>query len=700
MNISLDYPLWYLLLCVALGLVYALILYFKDNTFKEESGWRKNLNWILFPLRFVTASGIAMLLLSPLTKQRFTDIQKPYILIAQDNSQSIQKAIEEDKGNEIENQIATIEEELKEAYEVQKFIFDTNIKENEQTDYSGKITNLSGMMNDLYDRYSYQNVGAVVLASDGIYNEGVNPVYSNFQLDVPIYTIALGDTVAKRDVKINQVLHNRIAYAGDKTTIRIDVSAINAKGTTTTLNVYAGKGTKNRVSTQVIKIDKDKFFNSKEVVLKPSGKGIQTYTISLTGVENEVTKDNNFKNIYIDVIDGKQKISILAAVPHPDVSALKQAIENGRNYEVDVQYITDFDGKISGKDLFIMHGLPAKNRSIDDIAGKLKANRIPALYVISGSTDLGALNNLQNVIKAAGFGSSVNKSKAKVNANFNLFTYDAVLAQDMQALPPLDSPFAEWSASSTAQVLMYQKVGTVETNYPLLAFEQAGNYKTGVLCGEGLWKWRILDYTKDKNFETVDELISKTVQYLAIKNDKRQFRVSQADNLFNENETINFGAELYNDSYELVNDPDAQITILSESGEAYPFTFSKNLNAYELNAGVLPVGDYSYTGQVNYNGKALKSNGNFTVKPLQLEALNTTANHQLLNSLSKKFGGEMVYPAQIASLVNKIKENKNIKPLMYSTYKTEPIINYKWLLGLLMLLLTIEWFFRKFGGSY
>lgn len=699
MNISLEYPLWYIGLCVALGLIYAFILYFKDKTFTEESGWRKKIGWFLFPLRFLSATAIALLLLSPLTKQRFTDVQKPYILVAQDNSQSIKAALAKDS-LAIQKNIELLEQQLSEDYEIQKFTFDSKIQELESPDYTGKITNLSGMMNDLYDRYSYQNVGAVILATDGIYNEGVNPVYSNFQLDVPIYTVAMGDTTAKRDVKINQVLSNRIAYAGDKTTIRIDISAINAKGSSTTLNVYAGKGTNNRVSTQNIKIDKDKFFNSQEVILKPSGKGLQTYTISISGVENELTKDNNYKNIYIDVIEGKQKITILAATPHPDLSAMKQAIENGRNYEVEVKYITKFDGNVGGKDLFILHGLPAKNRSIDDLVGKLKANRIPAWYIVSNSTDLGALNNLQSVVTAAGFGSSINKSKSLVNGNFNLFTYDALLAQDMQSLPPLDSPFAEWSVSSTAQTLMYQKVGSVETNYPLLAFEQAGNYKTAVMCAEGLWKWRIFDYTKDKNFETVDELISKTVQYLAVKNDKRQFKVVQPDNLFNENDAITFSGELYNDSYELINEPEAQITVLSEAGEAYPFTFSKSFNGYELNAGVLPVGDYSFTAQTNYGGKTLKSNGNFTVKPLQLEAMNTTANHQLLNSLSQKFGGEMVYPNQLVSLVEKIKQNENIKPLLYSTYKTEPVINYKWLLGLIMLMLTIEWFVRKFNGAY
>ena len=55
------------------------------------------------------------------------------------------------------------------------------------------------------DLYSNQNVGAVILASDGIYNEGSNPLYANFELNAPIHVIALGDTVPSRDVILKRV---------------------------------------------------------------------------------------------------------------------------------------------------------------------------------------------------------------------------------------------------------------------------------------------------------------------------------------------------------------------------------------------------------------------------------------------------------------------------------------------------------------
>jgi len=698
MNFSIDYPLWFVGLCVLLGLGYAALLYFKDNTFSEE-GKSNKIVWPLSLLRFLTATFISLLLLSPLMRQQFTDVQKPYIIIAQDNSQSIKNKMVEGDSLKFAESIANLSSTLSEDYNVQNFVFGSKTQEGSANDFSAKSTNISGFLSNIYDRFSYQNVGALIIASDGIYNEGMNPLYSNFQLEAPIYTVALGDTTPVKDLKINQVLHNRIAYAGDKTTIRIDVSAINAKGENATLGVYAKGGKK--VFSQVLKITEDKFFESVEVILSPRGQGIQSFTVAVSKLGDEENTENNNQLIYIDVLEGKQKITILANSPHPDISAIKQALENGKNYEIEVKQLTDFDGSIAGRDLFIFHGLPGKNRSVSELAGKLKANNIPTWYIVTNQTDVNALNQLQDVVNVSGAGgASTNNAKGAYNANFNLFTYEGTYAQNLQSLPPLSSPFGEYSAGSNAQTMLHQKVGAVETNYPLLAYQQSGKIKTAVLCGEGLWRWRIFDYSKDQQFETVDNLISKTVQYLAVRNDKRQFRVTQPKNLFNENESIVFAAELYNDSYELINEPEANLSVVSETGEEYPYSFSKTVNAYELDAGILPVGSYSFTGRTNYSDKKLKSSGSFTIKPLQLEALRTTANHQLLNSLSQKSGGELVYLNGITQLAEKIKTEETIKPVLYSTYKSSSVINLKWLFFALLALLSLEWFIRKFNGGY
>lgn len=700
MNITFPYPLWFLGLCLLLGLVYAFALYWRDNTFKDASKGQRRTIPLLALLRFLGGSAIAALILGPLMKQRITQVQKPSIVVAVDNSESIVKGLEEGDSTALFAGINNLTTALGEDAEVHRFVFDQQLKEAAQPDFTGKSTNLSGTFEELYNRFGYQNVGAIIMATDGIYNEGSNPAYSNVKMDIPFYTIALGDTTPARDLKIEKVLHNQIAYQGDKFTIRVDVSAFNCQGNNSILNVYAGKGTANKVFTKTLNLKDQRFFTSEDVVLSAATKGIQRFTVSVSSVKDELTTANNSQTIYVEVLEGRQKILVLANSPHPDITALKQAIDGNKNYESKVVYIKKFNGQIGDYDLAILHGLPNSKQSASTFLDKAKAKNLPLWFISSLQTDMNMLNKAQDILEISGANKSANSVQPVVDAGFGLFNYDPSLAQLLEEFPPLQSPFGEYKASPTAQTFMNQKIGSVETNYPLLLFQQSGNNKSAVLSGEGLWRWRMYDFMKNENYETVDDLISKTIQYLAVKNDKRQFRVTQPKNLFNENENITFDAELYNDSYELINEPEANLRVLDDEGKEYPYAFSKTDNAYTLDAGILPVGDYRFTGRSVFNGKDFTSNGNFTIRAVELEAMNTTADHNLLQLMSENYGGEMVGLNGIGGLADKILQSDTMKPVQYNSFKTKPIINLRWLFFLLLAMLSIEWFMRKYNGAY
>lgn len=229
---------------------------------------------------------------------------------------------------------------------------------------------------------------------------------------------------------------------------------------------------------------------------------------------------------------------------------------------------------------------------------------------------------------------------------------------------------------------------------------EAEGIKIGVFAAEGIWKWRLFDYLQHQNHDVFNTLVGKTIQYLSLRTDKRRFRVSLANNIFNENEAVKFGAELYNESYELINTPDAKLTIQSSEGEKYDYLFNKTDNAYALDAGILPVGNYTFRGTTNYNGQELTYDGQFSIQPIQLEVYATTADHALLRILSDNSGGALVYPDQLSDLPQLIAAKGNIKPVLYQTTKTNPIINLKWIFFLLMSLLTLEWFLRRYFGAY
>jgi len=646
-TIALSYPWWYIGLCLLLGAVYAFALYFKDTTFKDAGKFVQNaIKWLSL-VRFLTVSFLAFLLLMPLLKNRVTEVENPIIIYAQDNSESMRSALNGDTAT-FQNTTQDIINRLGEKYEVHSYQFADNFTDELNYAYNEKTTNIEKALGELYDRYTNQNVGAVILSTDGIYNEGGNPVYSNRKVRVDVYaTNCEGEGTNLKAIKINK------------------------------------NGDENRVALEKVVVKTGDFTKTYEFELEANTPGINKFSIQIDKIKEEETWRNNIQNIYVEVLDSRQKILLLAEAPHPDLSALKTIIEKNENYETKTAF-----------------GLPSKANPSEKTLKTIAEKSIPALYIVSQQTDIERFNKAQSLLLVRGSKNQVNDAKAESVENFTLFTIEPGILENLTNLPPVNTPFGEYAVGENTVTLLRQKIGSVNTNYPLLILEQSNAVKNAVFAGEGIWRWRMYDYQGDNQLETIEELFGKTIQYLSVKSDKRKFRTNSSKNLYYENERITFDAELYNDSYELVNDSDVSLSIFDEAEKEFPFIFNKTANAYKLDAGVFSVGTYTFKSKTAYAGNSFNAEGEFSVIPRELEALNTTANHQLLYTLAERSGGQVFYQNNIAALTDSLLNQQDIKPVMFSNFKNRAFINLKWLFFIMLGFLAFEWFIRKYNGGY
>jgi hypothetical protein len=696
-TLSFEYPFWFVGLCVLTGLGYALALYWRDNRFHEKSP--RN-NRILGTLRFLAVTLLCLLLLSPTLRSKIVDVRKPVVVIAQDQSESLRGAL----GIDSVQYVAAMErlrENLAQDYDVRTFAFGSSVREGVDYRFSDKSTNISAALEGIYDLYANQNLGAVVLATDGIYNEGSHPAYSGTALGVPVYGVALGDTVQKKDLYLKKVFNNRIAYLGDKFTLEADVAAFNLSGQATRLTVSKIEGERIvPLQTKDISLDKTDFFQTQEILLDATQPGVQRFRITLSGVSAEATLANNTRDIFVEVLDARQKILLLANAPHPDLSAIKQVLLGQQNYAVDIRYPKNDPVDVAQYDFVVLHQIPGSNTTADAALNVIRSKKIPRLFILGAQSNLAAFNQQQSLLNVQGNIAQTNMVDPRIMKAFPLFNLEEPVLKNTNQFPPLVVPFGEFTVTGNASVLLTQKIGAVETNYPLLLMGDEPTGKTGVLAGEGVYRWRLFDYLQRDNFAVFDELLGKTIQYLALKDDKRRFRVYTAQNVFNENESIRLDAELYNASYELINDPDASIVVTDEQGRKFNFTFNKNGRAYQLNAGYFPVGNYTYEAQATVNGEVLKADGRFAVQPVQLEQYATTADHNLLRVLSAQYGGRVVYPAQLDALAEQLRNENKLPAIRYESTSTRSVINLKWIFFLLLGLLSGEWLLRRYWGSY
>lgn len=696
-NISLQYPAWYLLLCIALGLGYALTLYFKDKTFLEQ---HPQLHKFLGVLRFLAATLLAILLLQPLLKSLLTETKKPVVILAQDESESVGSVLSGEALEQYKTSWTALKDKLAKKYEVKEYSFGSEVREGVKFEMKDKISNISNMVKEVTDLYGNQNLGAVVLATDGIYNEGSNPLYTGTKLNAPVFSVALGDTTAKKDLVLKRVFHNKIAYLGDKFTVQMDVAARNCAGANTNITVSKLDGNEVRnLQTIPLNINNADFFTTREVVLEAKEPGVQRYRISLSQVSGEKSVANNSREFFVDVLDARQKLLILANAPHPDISALKQTLEVNKNYQITIGYANDLKVNVAEFDFVALHNLPSSRNDASTILNVLNQKKTPRLFIVGSQTNLARFNQVQPLITIQGDQQNSNDVQGVFNPNFSLFTIDENLRRSLPTFNPLTAPFGDFQTRGDAQVLLYQKIGKVETKYPLLLFGEDNGVKMAVLAAEGLWRWRLFDYLQHQNHDIFSELIGKQFQYVAVKADKRRFRISTSKNIFNENEPVIFDAELYNESFELINEPDVRLTITNADRKEFNYTFNKTTKGYNINAGVFPVGNYRFRGSVTFNGQQLTFDGQFSVQPIQLELYETTADHGMLRRLGSEFGGAVFYPTQIDALGDSLLA-RDIKPVIFTSTRTRSVINLKWIFFLILGMLSLEWFLRRYFGAY
>jgi hypothetical protein len=693
MSFQVSYPYLYLFICCLLAASSAWFLYRKNPLDISN----KYILWLIHGLRFASIFILCFLLLGPLLNLVNRKVEKPIIMLAVDNSQSIVSSKDSTfYRNDFARQILEFKDKLSNKYEVKFYTLGKDVNEDTKIDFSQKQSDLSKVFSEAENKFSNLNLGAIILASDGIYNEGENPIYTSKNTKAPVFTIALGDTNQQKDALISNVRHNQLVFAGNNFEMQIECKTFNCLNQNSKLKInHNGK----TIFEQNLQINSQSYFNNIPVKLEANEEGTQHYSIQISPLSNEISYANNVYDVFINVIKSKQKVLILAQAPHPDVSAMKQSIESNLNYEVSYSLLENFNyDEKSRYDLVILHQLPGSRNEGLRLIKSLREKQIPLLFVLGNVTGVNQISNESGELIITGNRTNSNDVSAIFNKQFALFGMDESNANMIQKFPPLSAPYGNYKVPLDAQVLFYQQIGYVKTQVPLVFFIKSNRQQTGYFCGEGFWKWRLQNYLLQQNHDITNELMSKIVQLLASKNDNSLFRVSSIKKKFFENEKIELDAELYNESYELINQPDVSLEVKDSKGKLFQYTFSKTEKSYHANLGNMPVGTYTYNAKVTSGNKTYYKNGQFIVAALQAELIETKANHQLLNNIALQSGGQLFYKNQLDALEKAIEQNENIKPVIYKQNEVKELLNLKWIFFVILGLLSLEWFIRKWNG--
>lgn len=690
MHFNIAYPfVWFLAgLLLAGGASYVL---YKNNPLNFSKPW---MNRAIMALRFLLLWVICLLLLQPMIKWLSHQTEKPILVVAIDNSESM--VLGKDSAafrRSFSQQLQQFTEQVSEQFLVKTYTFGSNTNLTSNPNFTEKLSNISAALTDMEAEQYNLNHAATVLISDGIYNRGTDPsnVWPKGKL---LHVMGYGDTTIKKDVVLQKVRSNNIVFAGNDFEVWADVKSFLYPGENLDISIRENE---TLLGNNKLQSTGNAYFGSTRFVVSGAKEGLHTYTLSVKPLAGESNTKNNSIQIQVNVLKAKQKIVLLYQTPHPDIAAIKNSLSSNGSYELLVKNLADYrDEGIQDAALFILHQIPGQRGEGVRLVDRLQKNNMPVMHIVGRQSGLSYLS-ATGILKINGSAQNANESQGWLNENFSLFQVNKDFQESIQKFSPLYTPYGNYQIPTDAQVLLFQQIGYVKTNNPLLFFCTQKGINYSVLTGEGFWRWRMQDYAFNKNQNFSQELFSRIIQWTAGKSDKSKFRVYPSKKFYDENEPISFEAELFNDVYERINTPEISLT-LKNKNKTYPYQFSKTDKAYELPIGSLAPGTYTYEAKVTGRADILPKTGTIYVQALQTEALLTRANFNLLRNLAAEANGNFYTEKDWEKLGQDLLNNNNLKPVIYETEELKELLNQKWIFFLLIGFLSLEWFIRKWNG--
>lgn len=669
------------ILFIVLAGITALLLALFQYVYKSTKT-KKNLIYVA--LRFVSYFCVLLLLLNPKFEKLTIFEEKPNLVIVIDDSESIKHLNQEENVRGVINTLQQ-QNELEAKFDIHYYSFDSDIKPFDGLSFSKPQTNIAKIYESISEIYRGKT-SPVLLVTDGNQTYGEDYEYAASRIDQPIFPIIMGDTIEYSDLKIQQLNVNKFAYHKNKFPVEI-ISSFSGIGIANSqLVISSGSSILFRQSLEFTENTRSHITLAE---LPASLVGVNTYSVKLQPLNSEKNTINNEKPFAVEVIDQRTNVAIVSDMIHPDIGALKKAIESNEQRSVTLLKPNDYLERAEDYQLVILYQPNSSFQAVYNLLNSVNKNRM----VITGTqTDWNFLNNIQETY-TLGITNQTEEYLPEFNSNYNTFIVDDL---NFSSFPPIKGEFGDLNVSLPFQVMINKRVGNSILDQPLWLMLEDNGRKESLLLGENIWRWRAQSFLNNRSFQKFDNVLGKVVQYLAT--NKRRTRLDvNYESFYNGNGDIIVNAQFFNKSYEFDSNAKLNITLVNpDSNETVTVPFVLKQNMYEVDLSGFESGTYNFV--VRANDGEVSQSGTITILEFNVEQQFLNADVSKLRTVANITNGIAFYHTQTQELIDTILNDNRFVTLQKSTKNIVPLIDFKILLFLIAISLAVEWLLRKYNG--
>src|SRR6056297_784142 len=535
-----------IIIAVATALILVYFQYFHKNPRKGS------LKTILAALRFVTLFCGLLLLINPKFVSKDYFVEKANLILLVDNSTSMEDS---SSATEISQAIAQLKQDdaLNERFTIYQYGFGKTIEAMDSIHFNQSNTDISNALSTVNDVFVNGN-NAIVLFSDGNQTLGRDYEYISLNENTTVNPVVVGDTAQYEDISIGLINVNKFAFLRNSFPIETSIRYQGSRPVSSTVTISInGK----RVHQERVNLNSTKSSQTLNTLLEAQSVGIKTIKIEVNPLENERNTANNSKETAIEVIDEKKNVIVVSDILHPDIGALKKAIESNEQRSVTLVKPNVSQSELEESDLLILY---QPNRDFRDVYEFLENSEANYLTITGSKTDWNFLNRAQESFTISGSRQPEDILPVLNNA-FGLFGLGDFSVEEF---PPLQGTLGDIQLNKNSEILMFQQLQGITLDKPLFTILTKGNTKEAVLFGEDLWRWRAQVYRNDQSFQKFDDFIGNLMVYLGSNRQRNRLELDY-ERVFDNASMAKIRASYFDESYQF--DSNANISIAIKGKE-------------------------------------------------------------------------------------------------------------------------------------
>lgn len=667
----------YIIFAFITALLVALFQYFKVTYIKD-----KYIRFVLIALKTISITAIIILLLDIYYENQQSITEKPPLYVLLDNSESI-------KSNNLDNDLLSTydllnsSEALSEKYDIKFFSFGETLQVIDSLSFDKKESNLELALKNLPVNGFEKKFPIVVVTDGNLTNMGLN--ISQILNRTNIFPIIVGDTTKQFDLEIKQINHNKYSRLNSKLPLEIILNSQLANDLTANLDVVSENEIILSKQVKFSKTEKGYIFRCSI----PTNKiGDNFFEAILSSNLEEGNKKNNIKKFSFNVIDNEIDIKLISAITHPDIGAIKRALESFKNISLTISSPSE-KINLNKNDIVILY---QPNISFINIIDELVKTNTSYCLITGNQTDFNFINNFQSVYRFDKNSESLKDiGSVTLNSNFSLFNLDSL---NFSQLPPLKSPF-NLRHSSSDNHLIYS---STLKEHPIVSMLDRDFQRVVIINGEDLWKWRFQFFQRESNFKGFDYMFNVLMQYLYYaRMQKSRIEVNYSNDiqhLSNQKLTVKY----YDKNFSISTSDNLSIKLKeNKTGKEEVYSLYTKQNYYYFDVSLLKPGQYSFEVYTQNNEDRVK--GSFVVYDFNFESQIKNSDIEFMKKLTQNSNGNIYTNKDKNQLIEYLINTTNYLARQNIIKSKIPLIEINYLLIIIIFSLSLEWILRKYFGE-